>query len=88
MLGQVNNPGNFDLVPGRTVTVTDCIALAGGPNRLANLKKVTLKRADRQGQAPKVFSIDVDSFLKGSGTPEANMTLEPGDIVVVPERTI
>jgi polysaccharide export outer membrane protein len=76
VLGQVNNPGRFEL--GQRTTVLDAIAMAGGFNSFAKRDKVVVHRRDG---STVLFNFDraVDSQdFKG------NLVLAAGDIIIVP----
>ena len=51
--------------------------MAGGTTRIANLKKVSLKRV---GEAPRV--VNLQEIIRGRG---ADIPLKDGDIIEVPE---
>lgn len=87
VLGAVASPGRFAFPAesGARLTVVDVLAKAGGATPIANLKKVRIKRTQRDGAMTSI-TIDVAEFLAGSeGT---NVELEPGDVVFVPEKII
>jgi polysaccharide export outer membrane protein len=64
------------------VTVSEAIALAGGPNRFANPDETVIIRDD-PGKGKKRIPIDYPGILKGKH-PEQDLTLLAGDIVYVP----
>lgn len=49
VVGQVKQPGSFELQPG--TTVLDCIALAGGLDEFANKEKIFVIRKNRRAPA-------------------------------------
>jgi len=86
VLGHVQNPGRFLLLPGDTVS--DAIATAGGPLRpttipatvtSADLANCTLYRASGE-----VLHVDL-SALPAGGEGYDNPEMLPGDTLVVPE---
>jgi polysaccharide export outer membrane protein len=88
--GQVKSPGPVPLPTESTLTVYQAIIRAGGFTDVAKGSAVTVTRILQDG-AKKVFTVDVDSLIKGKGrTREKDDTLllEPGDIIYVPERLI
>jgi polysaccharide biosynthesis/export protein len=88
--GSVKNPGPIPLPTESTLTVYQAIIRAGGFTDIAKGTAVTVTRILPDG-TKKVFTIDVDSLIKGKGrTREQDDTLllEPGDIIYVPERLI
>jgi polysaccharide export outer membrane protein len=62
------------------MTVLDVVLEAGGINEFANGSKSTLFR--RSGER---FEINLDRLLK-RGDMSTNFTLQPGDVITVPER--
>lgn len=81
VLGQVNEPGSYPYK--ERLTLVQAISLAGGMNPLAQAKKVKLIRETDQGT--KTYEIDVREILESR---RADLPLEPGDIVFVPEAPI
>ena len=81
VLGQVKEPGSYPYK--ERLTLMQAISLAGGMNPLAQTRKVKLIRETDQGR--QTFEIDVDQILDSR---TADLTLEPGDIVFVPESPI
>ncbi len=75
VLGAVARPGTYDLP--RNAGVAEALALAGGGAPKAALSQATIKRADGT-----VLPIDL---LKAGSQTEANIMLQPGDVLVVPE---
>jgi protein involved in polysaccharide export with SLBB domain len=63
----------------------DAIGKAGGPTRLASLKKVVLKRTNPDGTTD-VQTINVDELVKTES--KDVYPLQPGDVIMVPERSI
>ena len=84
VLGQVNAAGRVQFPPEGRLTIVDAITLAGGQNRLADLKRVKLTRKNAAGDAI-TQEINVDVLMKGGGGEP--MLLEKGDVIFVPERT-
>jgi protein involved in polysaccharide export with SLBB domain len=81
VLGQVNEPGSYPFK--ERLTLVQAISLAGGMNPLAQSKKVKLIRETAEGT--KTYEIDVGGILESK---RADLPLEPGDIVFVPEAPI
>ncbi|MCX4239531.1 polysaccharide export protein [Paraliomyxa miuraensis] len=81
VLGQVNEPGSYPFK--ERLTLVQAISLAGGMNPLAQAKRVKLIRETDQGT--KTYEIDVREILESR---RADLPLEPGDIVFVPEAPI
>lgn len=79
VIGEVTRPGAYPLLPG--MNVLQAISSAGGLTLFANSKKIFLLRNENQGQNKYPFNYkDVVDGKK----PEENVTLRPGDTVVVP----
>lgn len=87
--GQIRNPGRFSLPIESTLTVVELVTKAGGISDIGKGTAVTITRIQPDG-SKKVFTVDVDSFIKGKKDTKAedNVLLQSGDIVYVPERLI
>lgn len=88
--GQVRSPGRYPLPIETSMTVLELVTRAGGFTDTAKGTAVNVTRVSLDGKK-KVFTIDVDSLLKGKKGANINdnsLMLEPGDIVFVPERLI
>ncbi len=88
--GMVRQPGTVNLPPETTMTIKELILKAGGFSETANGKNVRVTRVMPDGTT-KVFTLNVDAVLKGKDTGKSadnNFTLEPDDIVYVPEKII
>jgi polysaccharide biosynthesis/export protein len=77
--GQVKQPGAFPLAAPRTVL--QLIALAGGLLEYADGENITIMRAEQGGNL--VFKFNYKDVSKGKRLAQ-NITLQPGDTVVVP----
>ena len=78
LVGQVKSPGSYEIRVGWTVM--EAIAQAGGVTPKAALKKATLLRRG----STQTVTLDLDRLLvKGDQT--ANVALEGGDVIMVPE---
>ena len=80
VLGNVDRGGTF--TANHYTTVTEAIALAGGPNRFADPESVIIIRPVPGGQ-PRRIPIDYTAILSGTH-PEEDLALLPGDTVYVP----
>jgi len=90
--GQVKNPGRFPLPAESTMSVLDLVTKAGGFTDTAKGTAVRVTRIQPDGST-KVITLDVESLIKGRSDAKTNgdnnaLTLEPDDIVYVPERII
>lgn len=78
VLGTVKKPGEFFATAESALTVSRVIALAGGVERPNSLSQIRVTRGDKS------FEVDIRSLLE-SGKGGNDMTLQPGDVVYVPE---
>lgn len=78
--GNVEHMGAFS--SARYVSVSEAIALAGGPNRFASADETVIIRDD-PGKGKKRIPVDYLAILKGTH-PEQDLILLAGDIVYVP----
>lgn len=81
VFGQVQRPGTFAYE--QNMTIVQAITGAGGFTALADQANTRLTRRVRGG-GQRSFRIPVDLVAEGR---IANVTLAPGDIIFVPERT-
>jgi len=79
--GEVAKPGSYPLAS--TMTVMQLIAVAGGLTEFADSKNVSVMRVE--GGQTKTFPFDYKNVANGK-KPGQNISLKPGDTVVVPER--
>jgi polysaccharide export outer membrane protein len=79
MLGEVNRPGTFQLLPN--MTVLQALSDAGGFTPFAKLKDIYVLRTVNGRQEK--FRFNYKDVIKGSNTQE-NMVLRAGDTIVVP----
>lgn len=79
--GAVENPQSIPYREG--MTVLDLVLLAGGPNQFASANKAKLYR--KVNNELKVYPIKLGDLID-DGDVETNYTLQPSDIVTVPER--
>jgi polysaccharide biosynthesis/export protein len=77
--GKVQKPGEF--VREKPVSVLQAITLAGGFQEYANRGGITIIR--KVGERNQVFDFHYDDVIRGR-KPELNITLQSGDVVVVP----
>ena len=77
LLGAVRTQGGIDLKEG--MTLAEALAAGGGPTPEADLRHVTISRADGS-----VRTVDLAS-AETTGRVDRTVVLQPGDIVVVPE---
>jgi polysaccharide export outer membrane protein len=85
VIGAVNSAGRIQFPQERGLTIVDAISLAGGQNRLSDLKRVKLTRKKPSGEVT-TQEIDVDALMKRGGRDA--VPLEKGDVIFVPERIL
>lgn len=81
--GAVRNPMSLPFRPG--MTVLDVVLVAGGLTEFASPNKSKLFR--RQGQETKIYKLKVKDILN-KGKLDTNFSLQPGDIITIPERLL
>ena len=77
--GKVEHPGMFS--PRYFVTVSEAIAMAGGPNRYASPSDIVVVR--NEAGRPVRIPVDYDAILSGTD-PEQDIAVLSGDTVLVP----
>ena len=77
VLGQAQNPGVFELPADRQLTVVEAIGMAGGATRIANIKKISLKRRGGPVQV-----LNLKDITAGKA---ADPVLRDGDVLSIPE---
>jgi polysaccharide export outer membrane protein len=86
--GQVRSQGGMDIQPDEVLTVSKAILKAGGLADFANKKKVKLiRKKPGEPNATTTTFLDLGEILD-KGRIEKDVILEPGDLIVVPERLI
>ena len=79
VLGQVLKPGQFSMAG--TVTVLQALALAGGFKEFAKTEEIVVVR--REGEAQTFLPFNYKR-VQGGKDPTQNLTLRPGDTILVP----
>lgn len=77
ILGQAQRPGVFELPAHRQLTLVEAIGMAGGVTRIANAKKVSLKRAGGT-----VEIVNLKAITTGDGV---DIPLRDGDVITILE---
>lgn len=80
--GSVAQPSSFTYRQG--MTVLDAVLASGGCTEFAAENKTKLYRRTAEGS--QVFDVRLGDILK-KGDLRSNYTLQPGDVITVPERT-
>ena len=79
VIGEVGRPGAYPLVPG--MSVLEAISSAGGLTPFAKQTKISILRMENG--KPNRLPVNYKEVLSGR-RPEQNVSLKPGDTVVVP----
>jgi polysaccharide biosynthesis/export protein len=79
VLGEVTRPGAFPMIPG--MTILQLLSDAGGFTAFANRKNIHVVRMENGKQVK--YPFNYNDALRGT-KPGQNITLQPGDTVVVP----
>jgi polysaccharide biosynthesis/export protein len=77
--GEITNPGKLE--GARGITILQAIAQGGGLTRFAAGKRIQLRRGD------KIYPYNYETN-GGSGSIPGSTVLAPGDVIVVPQRTL
>ena len=85
VMGEVTTPGRADVAPG--TTILQFLAQAGGFTRFAAQKRIQLRRTDSKTGAEQVYLFNYDG-TGGNGSIRGSTKLQPGDVIVVPQRRI
>lgn len=80
IIGQVANPGSYQLEGGQTLELLEAVGMAGGFTRIADRGRVTVKRR----VDGKVQVIRANAKRMADGREEALM-IQPGDVITVGE---
>ena len=81
LLGQLKKPGTYEFPQNGKMTLLEAVAKAEGFTDIANLKKIKLVRS-MSGGSQKIMRIDAEKIISGD---EADIDLEEGDLITVPE---
>lgn len=76
VVGQAQQPGTYNL--SSLSTLVNALFASGGPNANGSMRNIELKRGGRR-----VTTIDLYNFI-GSGDNKGDVTLQPGDVIVIP----
>lgn len=81
VMGEVGRAGKYDFSDANKMTLLEAISMAGGFTRIAAINWVRIIRIDESGNK-ETIRVRVNSIYSGK---EKDVTLEPNDIIVVPE---
>lgn len=76
VLGQAQRPGVFEIPAHRRLTLIEAVGMAGGMTRIANPRKVSLKRGGS------VIQLNLKDIAAGAGR---DIPLQDGDVITIPE---
>jgi len=82
VIGEVKNPGKYDMPGEKDMTLMQAIAMAGGFTKHADLTETKVMRME--AGAKKTITINVEDITK-RGEKEKDIVLMAEDMVVVPE---
>jgi len=86
--GQVRNQGGLELQMNENLTAGQAILRAGGFADFANKTKIKVVRATVDAKGEKqIVDLDMEQILE-KGKTEKDITLLPGDLIIVPSRLI
>jgi polysaccharide biosynthesis/export protein len=83
LTGEVIKPGSYIL--RQRISLMQAISLAGGLSPFAAKRRIQVRRRAAGGET--IFPFDYRAYEAG-GDIEGNIVLQPGDVVIVPERGI
>jgi polysaccharide export outer membrane protein len=83
VMGIVARPGYYTIPEKKKVSVLEALGMAGGQGPNANLREAGIIRS-RSGK-PEMIKLDLNALLKKSNM-AYNLTMEPEDILFIPER--
>jgi len=80
--GEVNKPGPYVLRPG--TTIMQAIAMSGGLGQFAARKRIQIRRKVAGVESTLLFNYGA---FESGGDSGGNVELQPGDVVIVPEKS-
>jgi polysaccharide biosynthesis/export protein len=86
LTGQVRTQGPLDIPADEVFTLSKAILKAGGFAEYANKRKVRVTRKTKNG-GTEVKTVDLVDVIE-KGKTAADITLEPDDVIFIPERLI
>ena len=82
VMGEVKKPGKYDMPAEKGMSVMEAVALAGGITKDAAENRTTVLRTENGKQ--KTIKVRIGD-IASKGLKDDDVTLQPGDIVNVPE---
>ena len=83
VLGEVGNPGPVNMPATMDLTVTKVLQAAGGCKPFADKTKIRVTRCDKDGNQVRTY-VNINEIGR-DGRVDKDMSLQPGDVVWVPE---
>jgi polysaccharide export outer membrane protein len=83
IIGDVSNPGAYDMPPRARYTAAQAIILTGGPLKTAKMSKAFLMRYDENG-VRQALPVNFKDILEGK---QPDIPVRPDDIIFVPNST-
>ena len=88
LVGAVRVPGPQDIPSDEAFSLSKAVLRAGGFTDFADQRNVKVTRkSDTPGAPEKSFTLNVGDILE-KGKIDSDLTLEPGDLIYVPERLV
>lgn len=85
VLGEMNTQGKVLVSPG--TSLLQFLAESGGFTRFAATKRIQLRRRDPHSRKEYVFKFNYNAVTAGASI-STQTVLQPGDVIVVPERRL
>ena len=82
VLGAVNKPGSYNFPDGENMSILQAIGSAGGYNRLASPKRVTIKRA----KVKEPIKLDLRKLTESGEA--GTIMIQPGDVITIGESVL
>lgn len=80
ILGQVNRPGAYNMPDTKSLSLLQAIGMAGSYTRMANSKKVLIKRV--VGGKERVYQVDANAIAR---TEKKDVAILAGDVITIRE---
>jgi polysaccharide export outer membrane protein len=88
VVGPVRSPGPQDIPGDEVLTVSKAVIRSGGFNEFADKHRVKITRGSAvHSPVSRTFVVDLVQILD-RGKTELDLPLEPGDVILVPERVV
>jgi polysaccharide export outer membrane protein len=80
VVGEVIDPRNYFFVPGKEMTVSQAVSMAGGPTATAKLSAILIVRTDTAGRREDI-TVDFVEILEGK---QQDVVIHSHDVIFVP----